>query len=148
MNVFFVSCSHAVDCANVFVSQPWHSICYQIAYAPSKDSDQHVHPHRVIWVFAVRLKTFRNLVYLQSALQRLCGFVTYKTKCVQPANYHILILSLSPLLAILSLLPTFLLDDTKWSAHYENTPIQIYWKFYHQVEAVLTSTHNLCFEQK
>ena len=47
------------------------------------------------------------------------------------------------------------------SLHYENTPIQMYWKFYHQKmkifreknliffidEAVLTSTHNLCFEQ-
>ena len=55
----------------------------------------------------------------------------------------------------------FILSD------YENTPIQIHWKFYHQkmaifqiknsdifvisaqnIEAVLTSTHNLCFEQK
>ena len=51
--------------------------------------------------------------------------------------------------------------------HYENMPIQIYCKFYHpknekfqiknsdiflvpaqNIEAVLTSTHNLCFEQK
>ena len=62
--------------------------------------------------------------------------------------------------------------------HYENTPIQIYWKFHHQnwkfsdkncdifhitaenidcgyslepprlAEAVLTGTHNLCFQQK
>ena len=60
-------------------------------------------------------------------------------------------------------------------SHYENKPIQIYWKFYNKKkwkfsdknldifhisaqnidcgyslerEAVLTSTHNLCFEQK
>ena len=29
--------------------------------------------------------------------------------------------------------------------HYENTPIQIYRKFHLLGEAVLTSTHNLCF---
>ena len=48
-----------------------HSISYTTACAPSEDSGQPVHPHNLIRVFTVRLKTHWILGYLKSALQRL-----------------------------------------------------------------------------
>ena len=53
-------------------------------------------------------------------------------------------------------LMAFISDDAHDLAcfHYENTPIQIYRKFHLQklkifrYKAILTNTHNLCFEQK
>ena len=48
--------------------EPGSSIPYKTAYAPSEDADQPAHPHRMIKVFAVRLKTPWIFGYPQMAL--------------------------------------------------------------------------------
>ena len=50
-----------------------HSISYNIACATSEDSDQPVHPHRLIRVSAVHLKTLGIICYLQSVMRRFCS---------------------------------------------------------------------------
>ena len=52
-------------------TEPGHSFICKIACASSEDSDQPAHLHRLIRVFAVRLKTLWNLGYLKSVLRRL-----------------------------------------------------------------------------
>ena len=49
--------------------QQGHNMSYEVACAPSENSDQPTHPRRLNWVFARRLKTLWIPVYAESPVK-------------------------------------------------------------------------------
>ena len=49
--------------------KPGHNISYSTPTCPSEESDQHMYPHKLFTVFAVRLKTLWILSYSKCALR-------------------------------------------------------------------------------
>ena len=96
-------------CCNIWGG---NSICYKSAFAPSKDSDQTAHPHSLIGVFAVLLKTLDPWLWsectdAQSDLSLRWAHIQSYRKCCAPAHMRISMLGpgLPPFVAIVYTIP-------------------------------------------
>ena len=58
------------DYTECLAKESGHNISYNITFALSKDSDRSVHPHKLIRVFAVRLKTVWIIGYVKNVLRK------------------------------------------------------------------------------
>ena len=117
-----VACILSIDHGNVSVvsavwplSEPGHSISYNIVCAPSEDSDQPAPMRRLIWVFAVAVVGWL-VVSLKQADERACFFI-FSVSPLSLSFHSIFTIFLFHLSLLLSLLFPFSLslgDDAKW----------------------------------